>query len=271
MLVSFLDNDFYKFTMMQAVWLSHPEAQVCYKFINQRETDCFLDEAIARIRSQVAELAEARFTEEEILYLRRLCFFRDDFLDFLSEFMLKAEQVQITSDADVLGVRIEGFWVDTILQEVPLMAIISDSYFACVRTGWNHDLGAYIDKTREKARRLTAAGCRFADFGTGRRRSYQVHDAAIRALKDEGVQCSGTSNLHFAMRYDLVPIGTMAHEWIMGFARIYGAEESNREALQTWREIYGDDLGVALTDTYTTKFFFENIKGVVRTVCSFEA
>ena len=143
------------------------------------------------------------------------------------------------------------------------MAIVSESYFATVDTDWDNNLASYCLKTSAKGKLLTKEGCAFIDFGTRRRRSYEIHDAVVRALKQKGIDCLGTSNLHFAMRYGMNPVGTMAHEWIMAFAGIYGVENANRKALEVWREVYGDD-GVALTDTYTTSFF----RGHQRKSCS---
>ena len=72
MTLSLLDNDLYKFTMIQAVWLTHRDAQVSYKFINRRKVDRFSEQAIERIRSQVAELGHLRLTEEECPSLNAL-------------------------------------------------------------------------------------------------------------------------------------------------------------------------------------------------------
>ena len=38
------------------------------------------------------------------------------------------------------------------------------------------------------------------------------------------------------MKYGLRPVGTMAHEWIMGHAGLFGVERANCEALRAWRE-----------------------------------
>ena len=69
-----------------------------------------------------------------------------------------------------------------------------------------------------KAERLIRGGCVFSDFGSRRRRDYRTHDlviqglhAASKALEGPG-GLQGTSNVHFAMKYNLTPIGTVAHE-----------------------------------------------------------
>ena len=69
-----------------------------------------------------------------------------------------------------------------------------------------------------KAERLIRGGCAFSEFGSRRRRDYRTHDlvvqgllAASQALDGPG-RLQGTSNVHFAMKYNLTPIGTVAHE-----------------------------------------------------------
>lgn len=75
-----------------------------------------------------------------------------------------------------------------------------------------------IERAFVKAERLIRGGCVFSEFGSRRRRDYHTHDlviqgllAASQALDGPG-RLQGTSNVHFAMKYDLTPIGTVAHE-----------------------------------------------------------
>ena len=75
-----------------------------------------------------------------------------------------------------------------------------------------------------KAERLIRGGCVFSEFGSRRRRDYHTHDLVIQGLVGASKQLdgpgkfSGTSNVHFAMKHGLMPIGTVAHE-VQTFAR----------------------------------------------------
>lgn len=257
-----LDNDLYKFTMMHAVWRKYPQAQVKYQFKNRNMNNTFGDEAIELIRQTVIAAGNLRLSEAELAYLRGLDLFDEAFLTYLEDFQLKPKQVDITADEGRLEIWIEGAWLETILWEVPLMAIISEIYFQIEDTHWVGDLDTYFLKALEKGRRLSDAGCQFSDFGTRRRRSYATQDQVVKAFAQEEVTgCIGTSNVHFAMKYGLHAIGTMAHEWIMAHAGMGEVVDANGRALAAWQEVYGEKLLIALTDTYTTNLFLDNFNG----------
>jgi nicotinate phosphoribosyltransferase len=71
--------------------------------------------------------------------------------------------------------------------------------------------------------------------------------------------CVGTSNVYFAMKYNMKPIGTHPHEWFMFHGAIYGYRQANYLALENWVKVYDGDLGIALTDTFGTDAFFEQM------------
>jgi nicotinate phosphoribosyltransferase len=259
---SLLDNDLYKFTMMQAVWETHPEALVEYQFINRRISNTFSVESLLRIKERIKNLCQARLTNEELKFLGNLPFIKPEFIEFLRNFQLREDTVHaFLNEAGHLNIHIKGLWVDTILWEMPLMGIVSETYFEVEDTNWIANLDEYYERTLVKGQRLTEAECEFMEFGSRRRRSFHIQDTVVKAFSTPEIECAGTSNVYLAMKHGLKPLGTMAHEWIMGFAGIYGVENANKKALEAWRQVYGDQLGVALTDTYTTDLFFKDIKG----------
>ena len=101
----------------------------------------------------------------------------------------------------------------------------------------------------------------FSEFGTRRRRSFQVQDLVLRGLiegheelKAKGGKhgvLTGTSNVgransldllgadyqvYLALKYGLKPIGTIAHEWIMAVGATYGYKGVNSKAMDLWEE-----------------------------------
>lgn len=53
------------------------------------------------------------------------------------------------------------------------------------------------------------------------------------------------------------PIGTHAHEWFMFHGAYYGFKMAGGLGLENWATVFQGDLGVALSDTYTTDIFFQ--------------
>lgn len=220
-------------------------------------------------------------TDDELSFLKQKCtYLNPQYLDFLSTFRLKpSKQLQLffepandTGSDDDLGdfrIHTEGLWLDTILYEIPLLALVSEAYFKFVEKDWSY--AGQVDKAYQKGRALLEGGCIVSEFGSRRRRDYHTQDLVLQGLRraaDEGQKAgwpgklSGTSNVHFAMKHDLLPIGTVAHEWFMGVAAITNNyEDANEIALEYWTATFGEGvLGIALTDTFGTPAFLQAFK-----------
>ncbi len=260
MIESMLDNDLYKFTMQQAVHSLYPWAEAKYVFINRGGTQFpeGFDNGLSfreRLQVQIAKLAELCLSEEEHAFLKRACpFLSPVYLDHLRTYRYNPDEVTVDQQGVDLSITIEGPWYRTILWEVPLMAIISELYAKVQMPPWDHSL-RYTTNTA-KAALLRNNGVAFADFGTRRRHSSAIHNEVLSDLLSvEGSTLVGTSNVHFARKYGIKPIGTMAHEWIMFHAAVNGYSRANKMASDAWVCVYQGDLGIALTDTYTTEAF----------------
>lgn len=261
----FIDDDLYKFTMCCAVIENYPRTQVKYRF-NDRNNTVYPPGFADEMRHQIKMLETVVITDEEIAFMRRRCrYIPAWFCSYLKGFRYDSRWVRVEQDEEGhLSVEFEGCWSNTILLEVKVLAIISELYY--MMTGTEHllDYESYYAKSRDKARRLIEAGCTFSDFGTRRRASFRAQDTAIRAMKEcdgemEGPgRFVGTSNVYFAMKYDLVPIGTMAHELICAIAGMYGPQMANYLAMKTWANTYRGALGTFLYDTYGWRIFSLN-------------
>ncbi len=256
-LPSILDNDFYKITMQHAVVKLFPRAKARYQFIN-RGRHSFPPGFDKALRKAVDAMAGLRLSKEEKKYLAATCPYLDPtYLDFLQGYCYDPEEVSIRQEGDQLQVSIEGFWYRTILWEVPLMALISELYYP------QNQLERQSDEevsriARSKIEKYKEMGVAIAEFGTRRRHSYKVHQLIIDTLKQYGGGTFvGTSNVHLAHQMQVKPIGTHAHEWFMFHAARYGFKMANTLGLQHWAEVYRGDLGIALSDTYTTAVFIE--------------
>ncbi len=255
MIQSILDNDLYKFTMQQAVHMLYPRAQARYSFINRGETS-FPQGFAQKVRNQVERMSGLCLTKKEKAYLKETCYFLTPvYLDFLESYRFDPGEVEIGQNDEAFFLSIKGPWYRTILWEVPLMAIISETYFAMTKPP--------ILSPKElrkingnKAKILAKNQVRFADFGTRRRFSAANHENLISdILGVENHTLIGTSNVHLARRFKLTPIGTLAHEWFMFHAILAGYQMANIAAQDAWVRVFQGDLGIALTDTYTTDVF----------------
>jgi len=256
-LPSMLDNDFYKFTMQQGVIRLFPGAKARYQFIN-RGKHSFPPGFAQALRNAIDALAGLQLSREEKHFLQITCPYLDPlYLDFLEGYRYNPEEVHITQHNDQLEVHIEGLWYRTILWEVPVMSLICELYYNLkgIDRISNDEV---TQRTLEKIEHYHNLGVTVAEFGTRRRHSYQVHRLVVQALKQYGQgSFVGTSNVHMAMLNQAKPIGTHAHEWFMFHAARYGFKMANALGLEHWVQVYRGDLGIALSDTYTTEVFFK--------------
>lgn len=253
---SILDNDFYKFTMQQGVVRLFPDAKAKYTFIN-RGNHNFPEGFAKLLREAVDRMALLKLSREEKHFLQVTCPYLDAvYLDFLEGYRYNPEEVHIQQSGATLKVHIEGYWYRTILWEVPLMSMICELYYQL--TGSQRvSNDEVIRRTKEKIENYKQLGVTVADFGTRRRHSYTVHRQVLQALCDYGEgSFIGTSNVHMAMLHKTKPIGTHAHEWFMFHAARYGFKMANAMGLEHWVDVFRGDLGIALSDTYTTEVFF---------------
>lgn len=254
---SILDNDFYKITMQNAVVKLFPGSIVKYEFINRGKHQ-FPEGFDVALREAVNKMAELKLTKDEKKFMAQTCPYIDlPYLDFLEGYHYDPSEVKIHQEGSELSVTVEGLWYRTILWEVPLLALISELHYEMNHMERDSN-EVVMSKTLEKADALAKLGVNFAEFGTRRRHSHKVQNLVMEALtQKKNSTFIGTSNVHFAMKYGVKPIGTHAHEWFMFHAAEYGFKMANELALEHWVDVYRGDLGVALSDTYTTNVFFQ--------------
>lgn len=261
----FTDDDLYKFTMCCAVIDNYPRTQVKYQF-NDRDKTVYPTGFAEELKKQILFLEDLRITEEEISFMQRKCSFIPEwFYSFLKGFRYSHEWVRVDQDEEGhLSVAFEGCWSNTILLEVKVLAIISELYYIMTGESRRLDYDDYYQRSWNKAQRMIEGGCVFSDFGTRRRASFKAQETVVKAMKEccgkvKGPGCFiGTSNVYFAMKYDLTPIGTMAHELICAIAGMYGPQMSNHIAMRTWSRTYRGALGTFLYDTYGWRIFSLN-------------
>ena len=261
----FTDDDLYKFTMCCAVIDNFPRAQVKYRFTDRDHTvypPGFADE----LQEQIILLEDVVITDEEIAFMKRRCSYIPGwFYTYLKGYRFCREWVTVRQDEEgYLSVEFEGSWADTILLEVKVLAIISELYYRMTGEDGRFDYEDYYRKTYRKAVRLLEAGCVYSDFGTRRRVSFEAEETVVRAMRDcyrsreWSGKFVGTSNVYLAMKYDLIPVGTMAHEFVCAIGGMYGPQMANHIAMNSWRNTFRGALGTYLYDSFGWDIFSLN-------------
>ncbi|CAN7714519.1 nicotinate phosphoribosyltransferase [Variovorax paradoxus] len=253
---SLLDTDLYKFTMWQAMLHSHPQTQAEYSFVCRNQPAYPLAELLADVNAQLDHLCTLRFAPGELAYLRGLRYIKSDFVDFLRIFSFQREFITAAAEGDALRIRAVGPQVHTMAFEIFVLAIVNELYFrrfdaeAALAEG-RRRLQTKIELLRGFAEEPAARHpFEFFDFGVRRRFSRDWQREMVGTLKREvPMYFKGTSNVLLAKELELVPIGTMAHEYLQTYQALgVRLRDFQNAALEGWVQEYRGDLGVALTD-----------------------
>lgn len=256
---SMLDTDFYKLTMQQAVCELYPNVKVKYKFYNRRKTDKFTPEFLVALKEGIQDMTKLALTLEEKEWLaKNYTFLKPTYLEYLFSYRFNPDELKINlTDDGELEIEIEGYWRSTILWEVPLMALISETYFNVIGNDWTDEGQSML--IFQKGERLKYAGCTWADFGTRRRRSFTTQETVVSTYATHfQPNFVGTSNVHLAHKYNVKALGTQGHEWPMAISVLESLKHANRFAMQRWTDVYRCRLGTVLPDTYGTEAFLQD-------------
>ncbi|MGP5645366.1 nicotinate phosphoribosyltransferase [Psychrobacter celer] len=262
-ITSLLDNDLYKFTMLQAMLHQFPQTHGVYRFRcrNNKDTVYPLADIKDALEQQLDNLCELQFLEDELEYLRGLRFIRSDFVDYLELFKLKRRFITVSTDEkDRLCIDIEGPMIQAMFFEVFVLAIVNELYFSAlsdaqVLAEGQRRLDAKVELLHHYAAEQSSYSPDtppfiVADFGTRRRfsKSWQAH--VVETLHKAAPKIvGGTSNVYLAKKLGMTPIGTMAHEFMQAFQALdVRLRDSQKAALEAWVHEYRGDLGIALTD-----------------------
>ena len=257
---SLLDTDLYKFTMLQAVLHQFPQAHGVYEFRCRNLSECVypLVEIRSELEAELDALCTLRFTSDELNYLRSLRFIKSDFVDYLELFQLKRRFIQVTVDEqNRLCIRVEGPIIQAMFFEIFVLAIVNELYFRRLETPevlaeGERRLQAKADLLRSYAAAQEPGDPPFlvSDFGTRRRYNLAWQEHVVCTLNQAAPDClRGTSNVYLAKKLGLIPIGTVAHEFMQAFQALdVRLRDFQKAALESWVQEYRGDLGIALTD-----------------------
>lgn len=266
--------DYYKATMGQLQYEKHPDTDVTFELKNRGEN--LLSKYVTP--EELTERLEAfrkGWQPSELAYLAGLnnqdgnAQFSEDYLDFLADNPLPPVDVTLDERGDIAA-RTTGKWPLATFWETVVMSELNEIYFEnkLAEEGTSLD-ELYAEGDRRLSEKIAVLrerpDIKFADFGTRRRFSYGWHKHVVTRLAMElPDNFVGTSNIYLANELNIKPIGTFAHEMPMVYAALADRDgqdplDSHHEMLDDWTELYRGDLSTALTDTFTSEFFFADM------------
>lgn len=268
-ITTLLDNDLYKWTMMQAAYNQYPLARVSYEFFC-RDNDANFGFLADEVREQIEHLRYLVLKKAEADYLKSLYFMDNSFIDdMVGTSPMKNAFFGVHNDNGKLKIHVEGLWWNAILYEVPVLAIVNELAFDNVSETLDTLEKYQWEDAREKfLRKLEFVRnyptMTYVDFGTRRRFSKSFHDFTVGMQTEKCPNFVGTSNLMLARKYGIKAIGTVAHEWQMAHLGLADRiSQAQKRALHVWQQEFGEALGIALSDTFTSDAFFRDFDGVL--------
>lgn len=254
---SILDTDLYKFTVSYAYMKLFPDAECTFTFKDRnkvKRSKKFLED----FKKEIKNWENVGLTTEEFVLIfnsHRMDFIATYYWEWLKSFRFDVSKMNIYLDEEsVLCVEVTDKCYKATLYEIPVLFTVPEVNNKGKEINWE----LTMNKLREKIDLANENGMLFSEFGTRRRFSYEVQDQICCILKQYSKTCVGTSNVYFALKYGMKPIGTHPHEWFMFHGAQYGYKQANYIALENWVNVYDGDLGIALSDTYTTDAFFNS-------------
>lgn len=275
-----LEDDLYKYSMGQAIFHQFASSVTTWTFKCRNRDVHFTPEMVDEIREQVRAYCSLRYKEEELAYLSTIKWIKKDYVDFLRFWHPRFEEFTIdTNDPCGLHIEATGTWFNTSRYEMPVLMIVNEVYF---RMAYDYKAlyESFVERLMYKYEMLRSckwyAGS-FSGFGLRRRLSGEAEEKFVDVfshLNDTMHSAShfvGMSNVYLAWKYDKTPVGTMAHEWIMGAGQgnpRHNPAYCNWYALDAWVKEYGILNGTALTDTIGTDVFLKDFQLTFATLFS---
>jgi len=280
-ITSLLETDLYKFSMGQTIYHQFTSYKTTWTFKCRNQDVFFTPEMVEEIKEQIQAYCKLRFTEDELQYLNNIKWLKGSYVDFLRLWQPRYEDFEITTNSkDGLAIETKGTWLNTSMYEIPTLAIVNEVYF---RMAYNYEdvFASFKRKLDEKVNMVESQSVylgNYSEFGLRRRLSAEAQELAVKELaaiknRKPGVSTNfvGTSNVYLAKKFGLIPVGTMAHEWIMCVGQgnhKHNPAYSNWYALDAWIKEYGVLNGIALTDTITTDCFLKDFQLTYATLFS---
>ena len=269
MIFSILDTDLYKFSTSYAYMKLYPEAEGIFSFTDRNNTvfdneqgpldTVVTNSIISQLQMEFVKLSSLSLTlAEKNWCVKHIPYIPEVYWEWLKGFHFDYDKINVWLDSDKhLHIEVKDKLYKVTLYEVPILAIVSE---LLSRHQGPINVSEAIDKLDVKINLANEHNLKFSEFGTRRRATSNLHELIVQRLKEKcPINCVGTSNVYFAMKYNMTPVGTFPHEWIMFHGAIWGYQEANYLGMRDWVRTYDGNLGIFLMDTYTSKVGLKNM------------
>ena len=271
----FTDNDAYTFSCQYYVLQTYPRAEVEYTFFDRNKTR-YPKGFGELVKEQLGLMPHVMITSEEIAFMKRKMYYLPEwYFTFLRGYRFNPHEVSVSQDEEGhLDISVRGKWYSTIMWEMPILSIVSELMHTLRGEIERYDPKNEHERAVRKTKEILRNGIVLGDMGTRRRLSFDHHDMVIRTMKEvyeqegydeDGVhypwtgRFTGTSNVYFAMKYGLTPIGTMSHQLIEFEENVSGVFECNFNVMRKFSDVYDGDNGIYLYDCFGDRVFFNNL------------
>ena len=271
----FTDNDAYTFSCQYYVLQTYPRAEVEYTFFDRNKTR-YPKGFGELVKEQLGLMPHVMITSEEIAFMKRKMYYLPEwYFTFLRGYRFNPHEVSVSQDEEGhLDISVRGKWYSTIMWEMPILSIVSELMHTLRGEIERYDPKNEHERAVRKTKEILRNGIVLGDMGTRRRLSFDHHDMVIRSMKEvyeqegydeDGVhypwtgRFTGTSNVYFAMKYGLTPIGTMSHQLIEFEENVSGVFECNFNVMRKFSDVYDGDNGIYLYDCFGDRVFFNNL------------
>lgn len=267
---SVVDDDFYKFAMLQFILRFYPDVRVKFSLIN-RDKKIPLGEVVpeGELRAGLDHARTLRFgsrvKDTNIAYLRGMrmhgqVMFDEPYFEHLER--LQLPPYELARVGDQYAISSSGLWSEATFWEIRMMQIPVELYYRELMRRMSPIEREVLycratDRLYKELSKLAESKYKpkVVNFGTRRRHSFLWEKFVTAMCQDVlGDQLIGTSNIWMAHHFNLIPMGTNAHELPMVVTALAKGDEAKRAAqykvLEQWQELYGTFLRICLPDTY---------------------
>lgn len=224
-------TDFYELTMAQGYFKNDFNNRVVFDAFYRMNPSGSGYSICAGLEQVIEYIKELNFSKEDIEYLRSLKIFEEDFLEYLSGFKFTGDIYAIPEGSVIFPmtplVKVIAPMIEAQLVETAILNIINHQSLIATKA-------ARVCYAAEEGGVM--------EFGLRRAQGPDAGTLGARAAVIGG--CIGTSNVLAAKKFNVPPMGTHAHSWIMSF-------EDELTAFRIYAELYPEGTTL-LVDTYDT-------------------